>query len=429
MNWFVFIIIALIVVMQIIRRRLISATTIFVFIYALFFVVAPLLWGILDENVDYASKVGIVSFFTAYLFCYIINQFAIRRIYYQTTLQMESADKQVRVPFYSAVIEHNLKWIIFVCLVLLITNLGIERLIDGIRGNIASRSLVEEHALGNLYDYARQWWGLLLVLVYIDNNKRFEKRHLLSLLVFTIITFLFSYTRISLIYIFSMIGIYALLDQKTSVQIRWSLIIVAVLGMVMLLMGTFRVFGIRKGLMSLKNREFMSLLVDGVDFTYGYTALISLLKTDIRITPWVYFKVFFIWVPRSLWANKPYASSIEILRQLGYDRWLSGYSTSYTLLGEAYAVMGNTGFVIYPFFFALLTELVDRRYFHRNEVIDSYKEFLIVYFMVVFILQCYREGVDIAIMNTILNIVPTYFFSHVIFVVNREKRFYWHGME
>ena len=402
--YYVLILLVITIIIQILRRRLFSATTFFAGYFICFYVLAPMIVRRVYPSTDVISLKGVLVWLCTCIFLEVV--FAIKR--------KNPVDKNYK-SFNKSIEEYNniKNWCILICFIaslLLIISLNVSGIVSVLMGQKSSKEIMRDHnTLFTIYDYFRHWWGYLIILELITKKGKITKFIVLNLAFFFAQTILFSFARASLVYIICMFAIVCLKDHSTLKQITIFGFVVLLCTFIMVIGGFIRTWGIRDGISSYNFQYALSILDSSLDFTIVYKHFAEVINSDVRITPLVYLKTMFSVIPRSIWSDKPYASSIEILRQLHFDLWSKGYSTGYSFLGEAYAVLGDFGIYFYPIIYGVIVTFVDRKnYCIKRPFLSEFSQLIYIYFIVVFLLECNRQGGDIAMLNLILYMLPIY---------------------
>ncbi len=209
----------------------------------------------------------------------------------------------------------------------------------------------------------------LTAFIFIfDRNKKHRGKNIIWLLISFSLIALFSYARSPMIYGIGIIAFYFMRNFKPVHQIIISLVAV-ILGMIgMITFGIVRNVGVANALTNIgyyiTEVPFKDYAKGSLDFQGGYIYFIDYMKNapQFRAGIAAYFKVFFIFIPRSVWPNKPEYLTLQILEKLHPDLLASGFSCGYGLLGEAYAIFGWMGFILVPMASGFICITLDRKY-------------------------------------------------------------------
>ena len=391
-------------VIQSIRQRLLTGTSLWVAFYFCFFVLSPIILGGEDQLASLYAKEGITAFLVSYIIS--ISIITIKEKRYKN-VDLLSTHQYLKIN--CNLIEKYSRFLLRLTIVFLLLGIGINGIKAVVQGQLTS-SLISENSniFITLFDFAREFYGYCLILYVVGNKGKFTKSNFIHLCIFALLTILFSFTRVSLLYILLLLAIYLMRKKKLIKQIMIMIVLGLSGAVLMSVMMVIRTFGINQVFQRFNIMYFLNSLGMSIDFTRIYLSFVELIHNPVRITPLVYLKPIFILIPRSLWIDKPYASAVEIFRQLHYADWQSGISTGYALIGEAFAVMGNLGVVLYPAIFGGLLPFLDSKYvrYIKTNNDDSLVCFFYLYFANVFILQSFRHGTDIALMY-----LPLYFIA------------------
>lgn len=396
---------ALILLIQAITKRLLTGATLWVAFYYCFFVIAPLLLGMNDSLATMYAQIGITTFLIGYTFSICIALYTEKRY---KRINCASPELVTYGFIDSSKVSKYTDFLIRASLVLLVLGLGINGIRSLLRGHLTTATIsANSNMFMTLFDYAREWLGYTIVMQVVGNGRKIEKKSIIQLIIFALLTVLFSFTRVSLIYILSLLMIYLMRKESVRKQVGYSIALVAATVVLLSMMIVIRTFGVTELFARFNFNYLKNNIAMTIDFTRIYLSFTDLIHSPVRITPLVYLKPIFAIIPRSLWPGKPMSSAVEIFKQLHFSAWQSGGSTGYTLLGEAFAVCGEIGIYIYPLIFGLIIPLMDSKYIRYVKTGNdrSLKCFFYLYFADVFILQAFRHGTDIALM-----FLPLYFF-------------------
>ncbi len=152
--------------------------------------------------------------------------------------------------------------------------------------------------------------------------------------------------------------------------------------------GLYRVFGFSEGISRLSLLQYTSLTAffESIDigvFNRIFHALFSgelysVIK-DYYVTGLSFERVFYLWLPRELWADKPFN-----LSTVAGDHAYPGNSAPISLPMEIYV---NFGIWFCPLFFLVIAKLfsyLDRRYYFSKSYYIAYYFFLVSFFIVIY---------------------------------------------
>lgn len=139
------------------------------------------------------------------------------------------------------------------------------------------------------------------------------------------------------------------------------------------------------------------------DFGVAYNNFLFILK-NIGEIGYLYgqsiFKIFYTWIPRSLWPGKPLDVQMQIVNFNTNPYYAGGTSQSMTLVGEAY---WNLGIIAIILFFSSLGFI--NKYIERNFYIMSPYTFLIFISLAPFFILMWRGAFTTTLVYTLSNIL------------------------
>lgn len=271
--------------------------------------------------------------------------------------------------------------------------------IVGGSGPVAISSF-SKHLLG----WAMELFQLPLILMFTSNINGRKEEKMFCFLVFVSVFLFFGYARRNLIYTILIISLPYVRRLKKEKQIIVSIFLFLSIIVGMIILGSFRVFGISNISRNLDYFIFLDGLpvemllehvLSNTDFSAGYKYFSQFLGYgEIYISPVVYLKPLFVFIPRSIWSDKPSALTIQINEVMNPDFASRNMSSGMGIFGEAYAVLGDMGFVIYPLLWGLLTATMDKRQCEQKELsqTDTYFSAFYYIFSVFFIFESHRGG-------------------------------------
>ena len=157
--------------------------------------------------------------------------------------------------------------------------------------------------------------------------------------------------------------------------------------------GVYRVFGLSEGIEKLSRLQYTTLtsFFENIDigvFNRIFTALFDrelyVYIQDHYLTGMSFERVFYLWIPRELWPEKPFN-----LATIAGDYAYPGNSAPISFPMEIYV---NFGIWLCPIFFLIIAKLfsyLDRQYYLSKSVYVAYYFFLVSFFIVI-----YRGGIE-----------------------------------
>lgn len=367
--------------------RFISSTTVFCGCYVLIFVIYPLcqtenIWKHAD-SIDIYALLGIISF-----------AFGLSRVKDKTNKSVRY--NSIRVINFNCAKKYYI--IVFlVSTVLFIKEVGISRIILVLAGSMSGKEL----NLGE--DIATTWYGyfsdmliaLVMALCVFATNKKEKIFSYIALALYVIFNLLFGFTRIFVISILAMVVIHEIRNMPQRRQLFYATTGATALFSLLVLMNFIRCLGIGQGIdweMVLD----IGYIFESSDFSASYYWLDQLLNIEppyIRLD--TYLKpILYVFIPRTIWPDKPEQTSMQVLRILDPELASTGYSTAgYSVIGEGYAMLGYIGIVIFPFIWGMVCKYFDVKYYQRkrngcaNSISDLY-----YYIFAIFVILCGQRG-------------------------------------
>ena len=339
------------------QGKLISSSSLWVACYELIFVICPVLSAEQYYNENLIDVIAIVSFVFFVLGSIISSGLVLSKV-------ERPAKRDYLVPHFETA---------FICLVLLLGasailaaySLGISNILAVFSGALTSKQLAlgEESSRTALLGWAQQLQIPLIVAVWMSAKTKKEKRKsLICLVIFAIEMAFFSFTRLFLICVLLIILLFELRKMNPRKQAVAMALAVAVLGVAMVSLNFIRCMGL--GSVSFEQLFNLETILDGTDFAYSYAWFDKLLMSDSpHITPLVYLRVIFAFVPRGIWPEKPETLNIMIMREIDPARANAGVSAGMSILGEAYSMLDYAGFVVYPIIWGVLCTQLDKTYY------------------------------------------------------------------
>lgn len=203
-----------------------------------------------------------------------------------------------------------------------------------------------------------------------------------------------AFTRVFLISLIGMILLYIVRNKSQAKQALYSAMGALGLLSLLIIMNFIRCFGFGSKITfgSVFN---LSYMFESSDFSASYYWFDKLLSIDSPyINPLTYLKPFLIFIPRSVWSDKPEQVSMQILKILDPALASSGYSTAgYSVLGEGYGILGYLGIFFSPFIWGIICDRLDFKYTQRlKKGVDNSLQNVSYYIFAVFVVICGQRG-------------------------------------
>lgn len=148
-----------------------------------------------------------------------------------------------------------------------------------------------------------------------------------------------------------------------------------------------------------KYLNFYSLLTY-FDFMHAFDNFIYIVETKSYLYGASLFKIFFAWIPREIWPEKPVDVNI-LLTTLHKNKFVGGTSYSLNLLGEVYWNIGFYSIVIFNLLLGIFIKNIDLNY--KNNLSDLQ---LLLYPTFSFLMFTFWRGaISTQIINYIINII------------------------
>lgn len=263
------------------------------------------------------------------------------------------------------------------------------------------------------------------LVVLTARTKREKFRSILIYILIIIVSMSLVFARRYVIYPLFSVVFYKLSQQKSRKKIFLITSVFALsIVVLMLMMGYFRTYGINNfTLISIinyfENGNILEIIISNTDFAASYYFLSRQVEYgDIFVGPLGYFKIFFAFIPRSLWPNKPNYTSIEILSIIEPDKVQEGFSAATGYIGEALAALGIGGVVLVSLVWGVFCGYMDKKYQYvldkkRKEINSNRKEndgftlfeYLYLYAGSLLITEIHRGDFGAASIHFVLEIV------------------------
>lgn len=370
-------------------NRIVSSSSVWVACYWLIFVIYPICGmedPIANEGlIDLYAFIGILSFGIGLL----LSSFARIDIY-------EIQNNIPRCPIFN----RSLFGFIIVTLVAVggfIRLYGASSVQDILLGSMTSKMIKSDlrgESAGIELIFLQIMMPCALSVWFTAKTKKQKYIRLICLFIFVFVQVVFNFTRIFLITFLAVILFYELRNKTTKVQ---SVLLgggAVVLIVAMVIMNFVRTFGFME--QSGKERlTDISYIFESTDFGASYYWFDKLLDYGYpAISPIVWLKPIFAFIPRSIWPLKPEKLSLQILLKIDPMLADSGYTTAgNSVLGEGYAIAGIVGIIFFPFIWGWVCGYLDKKHSYRLKIghQESINE-IMYYLFTIFIVLCIQRG-------------------------------------
>ncbi|MBF2758609.1 oligosaccharide repeat unit polymerase [Staphylococcus haemolyticus] len=251
-------------------------------------------------------------------------------------------------------------YIVATILVILLTGLNI--ISSGSTSTLESNSIVKmlqgSVLMGYLY--------LSYLYFYNTQNKKDMYKGIIFVLISLILVAIFIFGRRILLYpTIAIIVLYIYKRGKIPSLTKLLTIALSTILVILPLMMSIRTFGIKNGFINFKDilfgdfHKYLDYLVLGTDVNYSYSMANIVTNYHVQISLLTLLKPILIFIPRSIWPDKPGALSEEIVKQLNLP-FNEGMSIPPGFVGEAYVYLGVFGIVLASVIFGVLCGLADQ---------------------------------------------------------------------
>ena len=334
------------------KKQLLSSTSMWIFCYALIFVVTPMITQIQYENEDLIDAMAFIG-----IICFTIGRALGDKI------KIKSKDKSVNNTKYNI----NKVIVLYILITLsaittLIASLGFETIQKLLTGGITSKQLaLNNDSMGiTIFSLLQNLQAAVLIIIFLIPNKKRIKY--LLLLLFIAQNIIFSFTRIFVVCVLIILIMHKIRNTETRKQAILISAAVAFLCIFMVSMNYIRNLGFSNDY-STKDIVKIENIIEGTDFNVAYKYFDKLLSVGSpHIIPYAYLKPIYVLIPRSIWPNKPETLNIEILKKIDPEKANTGFSAATSVLGEGYAVLGAIGIIIYPLIWGIICAYQDKKY-------------------------------------------------------------------
>jgi len=370
-------------------NKLFSSSSIWLAIYSLIFVLYPLLSEKNfrhEDSIDVYALIGVISFCCGSFFSSILRS--------ETKINILSWNS--KYPSYNIA----LKLYIFslVCFIISsIVAIGQSGIFAILNGNMTSKQVLldESMNISTLYLYFLHIMFPCVVIVWISQNGKIQKiNSFICLAIYFALTVIFAFTRLFLICLLGILLFFQMRYKEKKIQLLSIIIGVVVLVTIMVSMNYIRCLGLGQ-MSSMYDVLNIDYVLESTDFGASYYFFDRLLDFDSpHINPFVWLKALYSFVPRSVWLAKPEPLSMQVLKYTDPGLAATGFSTAgNSVLGEAFAIMGEVGFAIFPFVWGVVCTRLDNNYQHRL-LFDKNRSMadILYYFFCFFIIVSAQRG-------------------------------------
>lgn len=371
-----------------IHKRLISSSSLWVFCYLMIFVIYPLLTNRVYTNSELISECAIMG-----IICFAFGELCASKISFFKSINKYPFE--ALCPKFSY--AFTLYWIIFVLYIsTFIMAVGANGILAVLFGSITSKQLALDDSLSvsNLYTFVFQLFVPCIIGMWISaKTKKEQIKKYFCFLLYASITMLFGFTRMFFICLLAIIFFYQVRNYSLKKQVYFVSLAVVALILLMIIMNFVRNLGLGNW-SDLIDRMNIDFLFESTDFSFSYHYLNELLNFESPyISPLVYLKAFFFFIPRELWEAKPESLSLQVLRYIDPFLANTGFSTGCSVLGEGYAILGYPGMALITFLWGIVCTRLDviyYRYLMNNKEKSLY--FAYYYIFTTFILINGQRG-------------------------------------
>lgn len=343
------------------ENKLVSSSSIWIVCFLLIFVVFPIYSNNVYNNgrqIDYLALIGVLIFS--------LGRFFGHRFVFKYGAISSNNQNNYSIP------DFKLSLFFFtifltVSIYFLLKYIGMDGILSIIRGSLTSKKLNLAVMSSSTFTFSMHLLVPCILSMWISSkNKKQKFISLIGLIIYTVETILFGFTRIFLITILAVVFFY----EVRYIPKRKQLIIVSIASAFLIILLIFMNFVRCLGLSNYSNfSSFLNIdyIFESTDFGASYRWFDELLNYEpMYINPIVYLKPFFAFVPRSLWLNKPEPLSLQVLKNINPYLASIGYSTAgNSVLGEGFSVFGYFGMFFNCFLWGIICEKLDNRYQYR----------------------------------------------------------------
>ncbi|MGW7834704.1 O-antigen polysaccharide polymerase Wzy [Staphylococcus xylosus] len=291
-----------------------------------------------------------------YLLCLIV--FIISNIPFQLK-KIRFKDKNIKLIKYKNIKFSNIVYS-FLSLILIII-LGVEIITTGTVSTLELNSWIKMMQASILLGFL---YTSYLRFLFADTKKSKVMNFIIIIIaVLIVLTFVFGrriliYPTIAAIIIYIYRTGYKPSILKVSILSIFSIFI----GLPLLM--SIRTLGIKDGVSNFIEiikgdyNQYLNYLAIGTDVTYSYSLAAIILSEDVKITFLTLFKPLFIFIPRSIWPNKPEALSEALVHKMNLP-FEKGMSIPPGLVGESYVYFGIIGVILVGIIFGVICGIAD----------------------------------------------------------------------
>lgn len=244
-----------------------------------------------------------------------------------------------------------------------------------------------------------------------------KKQFLISVLIIAYslsFSFIFTFARRLLIYPIIISFIVFIIVKKTKPKLTHVILIMIFLVFIVLpIMVSVRTHGFNKGLQNFiyvisDYETYMRYLAMSTDVSWSYSVAAKIIEENSRINPVTLFKPILMFIPRSVWPNKPLPLSLEIvsLLKLSDDKMLS---IPVSIVGEAYVYFGSMGIIIYGLIWGYITAVMDKIIILKRDKYGNDNTFILIItvsLMVQIVSGAMRGDIASTLQETIFVVIP-----------------------
>ncbi|KDP49007.1 O-antigen polysaccharide polymerase Wzy [Staphylococcus haemolyticus] len=207
---------------------------------------------------------------------------------------------------------------------------------------------------------------LSYLYLYNAHSKKEKLKSIVLILISLILVSIFIFGRRILLYpTIAIVVLYIYKRGKTPSLTKLASIGLVIILIILPLMMSIRTFGLKAGFTNFKDilfgdyNKYLDYLALGTDVTYSYSLATIVTNYHTHISLLTLLKPIFIFIPRSLWPDKPGALSEELVKQLNlpFDK---GMSIPPGFVGESYVYLGIIGIILASSIFGILCGLADQ---------------------------------------------------------------------
>ena len=261
---------------------------------------------------------------------------------------------------------------------------------------------------------------IMVSFLMIDEVRTIRQKFIVTFLIICAVTLasIMMYARRIIIFPVTVIFILQYIRSKNKKKfLLYAMPFTFVLVILMMVMITIRTYGINNimhGLSIIFNMndtaEIMSYVLMITDFSASTNFLAMQLQTsDVSVTPLVYLKPLFFFIPRSLWPDKPEATCVLIMQAINFNQDVLNFSAATGLIGEAFATLGMAGVLIIPSIWGIGCGLLDSHIYRHYMNHATHKQNTLAFYAYLFFIIQTITGVHRGdTSNAIIEFMSTY---------------------